>query len=104
MIVVKVVSAIGGDTWRAVKNWQVIHACFNPRPRVGGDLLASCKQPWYRSFNPRPRVDMAVLSARAHHAVSVRRAARGDSRSCFNPRPRVGGDLSLGHVSIHAPA
>ena len=97
-------------------------AGFNPRPRVGGDVVVRCasgvghlvsihapawgatgepprQEAIHHGFNPRPRVggDLGSDSATI-----------GCTR--FNPRPRVGGD-SVGHVagetvlvSIHAPA
>ena len=76
---------------------------FNPRPRVGGDLVDI---PWrvgdtqFQSAPPRggrpPRSD-----DRTHRSVQL----------SFNPRPRVGGDATdpcqagmTGRVSIRAPA
>ena len=73
--------------------------CFNPRPRVGGDVDTVEEASGVQSFNPRPRVggDLNLSSF-----------ALGRDR--FNPRPRVGGDsvdMSTKteiSVSIHAPA
>ncbi len=72
---------------------------FNPRPRMGGDLLVLISMTWLICFNPRPRMggDLSPMLM--------------SPKACsFNPRPRMGGDhkskltfLGL-RVSIHAPA
>jgi hypothetical protein len=78
---------------------RLISHCFNPRPRVGGDVLPSRSHQVQCSFNPRPRVggdSLICLTWKPHPS--------------FNPRPRVGGDRLCHystvtvHVSIHAPA
>ena len=94
---------------------------FNPRPRVGGDVINSEStffisvfqstpprggRPYlvfqcacYCYFNPRPRVG-GDLTAVSDTSFPLH----------FNPRPRVGGDPSAGvivtspGISIHAPA
>ncbi len=96
--------------------------CFNPRPRVGGDLQRR------RGVGARGRVSIhapawgatpAVLSGTHAAAVSIHAPAWGATatstrstrrHACFNPRPRVGGDPAPRRragrhpVSIHAPA
>ncbi len=59
----------------------VLMNCFNPRPRVGGDLSLRVQHRFRDSFNPRPRVggDLVMLK-------------NGKAMGRFNPRPRVGGD------------
>ena len=84
---------------------QACHRCFNPRPRVGGDLFAKagrCERLRFQSAPPRGgRYDCHHSLARCR-GVSIRAPAWGVIRNpprCpqpirrFNPRPRVGGDL-----------
>ena len=82
-------------------------ACFNPRPRVGGDKGLQYPILKLEGFNPRPRVggDPRHLSHyQCNCSFNPRPRVGGDSAPgictwqsfCFNPRPRVGGDcLSL---------
>ena len=72
---------------------------FNPRPRVGGDLVTRGHMGGAGGFNPRPRVGGDAKATLSAGGVAG-----------FNPRPRVGGD-GVNHVahpnrqvSIHAPA
>ena len=58
--------------------------CFNPRPRVGGDLPVGDYQRRERGFNPRPRV-----------GGDRTRTTSVPACTGFNPRPRVGGDSGL---------
>ncbi len=134
---------VGGD--RRMESICLSGKCFNPRPRVGGDepsvhnsmicqdvsihapawgaTAASC---WYAfivdSFQSTPpRGGRPPCSSADHvwHCFNPRPRVGGDLRSyaccrhqiCFNPRPRVGGDLEgflvdlwQAAVSIHAPA
>ena len=72
---------------------------FNPRARVGRDIVGDNGDRLIDSFNPRARVGRD----RGLHA----RTAQGAG---FNPRARVGRDTELGvwrkatQVSIRAPA
>ena len=74
---------------------------FNPRPRVGGDLLGRT-----------PLTAFSQVSIRAPAWGATREEMRQkEQNGCFNPRPRVGGDTvwkpndSPPHgVSIRAPA
>jgi len=78
---------------------QVIAQCFNPRPRVEGDVRDIQLQPKRPCFNPRPRVE-----------GDTRRTSMPTSLMSFNPRPRVEGDVEqfvyvwLTQVSIRALA
>ena len=36
--------------------------CFNPRPRMEGDILCITNITFSRSFNPRPRMEGDVMS------------------------------------------
>jgi len=63
--------------------------CFNPRPRVAGDPTHSCLPNFARCFNPRPRV-----------AGDTAKSAMICAVHCFNPRPRVAGD---GRFPANAP-
>ena len=82
---------------------------FNPRPRVGGDCEMACPL-----VGQGRRVSIRAPAwgatrvgrlAQRHSAVSIRAPALGATRSrrpspapgsCFNPRPRVGGDIFVG--------
>ncbi len=55
---------------------------FNPRPRVGGDVLATATN--------KPRSGVSI-HAPAWGATAISLIMRR-SVLCFNPRPRVGGD------------
>src|SRR5690606_31836152 len=59
----------------------MIDRCFNPRPRMGGDITNATKRPKSACFNPRPRM-----------GGDNDEAQKGLLRVCFNPRPRMGGD------------
>ncbi len=96
-------------------------ACFNPRPRVGGDLCPS-----YICVSRRVSIHAPAWGAtRGRHPLGAGsgfqstppRGGRQHNSCCngrphrFNPRPRVGGDYTMGRrqvvgsrVSIHAPA
>ena len=56
---------------------------FNPRPRVGGDLVAGVFGGGRSCFNPRPRVGGDVGGPLVCSTAPS-----------FNPRPRVGGDTN----------
>ena len=104
------------------------HACFNPRPRMGGDRLrtgrgrpslnVSIHAPAWGATTPPHgalrRVGMGgQVSARGHApGVSIHAPAWGATamtkdlsstsllrpegeQQCFNPRPRMGGDVRL---------
>ncbi len=98
---------------------------FNPRPRVGGDSAAivqvrrhgevSIHAPaWgatYESSGLRRCNGRVSIHAPAWGATSNPAYAVTCRSTCFNPRPRVGGDIvaelhadRLSIVSIHAPA
>ena len=70
--------------------WRL--ACFNPRPRVGGD---SC-----RRYQPSAR--RAFQSAPPRGGRCANRRRRADQCS-FNPRPRVGGDNNRGTDRTRTP-
>jgi len=94
--------------------------CFNPRPRMGGDRLRLHCYAWptFQSTPPHG----GRLSPPVHvwcHDLFQSTPPHGGRRGCechgtgtgsFNPRPRMGGDISttlpsVGPlVSIHAPA
>ena len=107
-----------GDSDRAIR--PRTHTGFNPRPRVRGDHTPPSPASSLRSFNPRPRVggrrDGAHHERRRRFQSTPPRGGRlagpgrsGPWRSCFNPRPRVRGDLAsrpgsrCPDVSIRAP-
>ena len=95
------------------------HACFNPRPRVGGDPgIRSHRErgsDTFQSTPPRGGRPAFHRDAGRHQAVSIHAPAwgatgdvpelRGDTMTDirFNPRPRVGGDSSL-HGGISSTA
>ena len=96
------VVSIHAPAWGATRNRPLYERAlsgFNPRPRVGGDMLGTSSLRDIICFNPRPRVGGDILQAQ-----------RGISVMSFNPRPRVGGDdtpkvvSDTLNVSIHAPA
>ena len=100
--------SIHAPAWGATNSSPMTSAiadCFNPRPRVGGDLPSTINfvlsivfqstpprggRPFTVSpacaftscFNPRPRVGGDAHAERSNSALHG-----------FNPRPRVGGDL-----------
>ena len=73
---------------------------FNPRSRVGNDIVIGCIKPNGMNFNPRSRVGN-------DKNLSTSSAINID----FNPRSRVGNDIPLplhfneqSGISIHVPA
>ena len=85
-------------------------ACFNPRPRAGGDYSCPISARICVRFNPRPRAGGdSILCDRITDVFcfNPRPRAGGDGRRregvghvpCFNPRPRAGGDPPLGMIS-----
>ena len=73
--------------------------CFNPRARVGRDILASNME----SFNPRARVGRDNHNQTLQKFQSTRPRGRdmveakaSAERQSFNPRARVGRDRSQG--------
>ena len=97
-------------------------ACFNPRPRAGGDAVSDLKVALaieFQSTPPRGRRRRGLLHVTHDAGFNPRPRAGGDdslpriqTRSIgFNPRPRAGGDADCQYdwrtrkrVSIHAPA
>ena len=99
-------------------------ACFDPRPREGGDVTTgrgSAPSQRFRSTPPRRGRRFARSSAFHCRLVSIHAPAKGATRTAadmasgiagFDPRPREGGDdpgcpvfrRVDGGVSIHAPA
>ena len=85
-------------------------ACFNPRPRAGGDLRLCVQRHYEFMFQSTPprggRPADAAHRIRSIH-VSIHAPARGATldrtacavdECCFNPRPRAGGDAeACGH-------
>ena len=97
--------SIHAPAWGATSSRQVgarrMRACFNPRPRVGGDAA------WLSSLDRQTDVSIHAPAWGATGSLPARR----HRASGFNPRPRVGGDASTVAsasatrcVSIHAPA
>ena len=122
--------SIHAPAWGATprgRNRRSRSHCFNPRPRMGGDI-------WWRActtrpcgFNPRPRMGGDGIETLLDHVirVSIHAPAWGATTStrklfipfpfqstpphggrrqdggaavlphCFNPRPRMGGDINL---------
>ena len=109
-----------GDVTRMTN--QRLNKCFNPRPRMEGDLVVFIRVIDFQGFNPRPRMegDPVILifsfpwgcfnpRPRMEGDIRYRNGSRRHGR--FNPRPRMEGDLKNGRgrlniilVSIHAPA
>ncbi len=104
---------------RSSRGKRAAQACFNPRPRAGGDENGAAFRPC-GCFNPRPRAggDISGSAKRLQSGVSIHAPARGATSSCgtcsnhwcFNPRaPRGGRPAEVVHaikargVSIHAP-
>ena len=98
--------------------------CFNPRPRMGGDLgppgalvripAVSIHAPVWGATRAREREaeleEQFQSTPRYHHQGRRQREVRPNWKSSFNPRPRMGGDQllifatgSYQTVSIHAP-
>ncbi len=80
---------------------RMVTACFNPRPRAGGDAGTYGAPHGHRLFQSTP-----PRGGRPRGPPG-----RSDARGGFNPRPRAGGDdgprgaeHGLSGVSIHAPA
>ncbi|EFK09661.1 conserved hypothetical protein [delta proteobacterium NaphS2] len=73
--------------------------CFNPRPRMGGDVISG-----------EDIIPGAVFQSTPPHGGRPSYSAILDANICFNPRPRMGGDFfvrsfgKINPVSIHAPA
>ena len=76
---------------------------FNPRPRVGGDRPGrwSRRSRWVSIHAPARGATMNAVTFSSLGLVSIHAPARGATgartlrrgqSSCFNPRPRVGGD------------
>ena len=67
-----------------LKLWQqqTKNSCFNPRPRMGGDL-----------FPKVLRADMKFQSTPPHGGRRLSRRCGTCGTGCFNPRPRMGGDV-----------
>ena len=85
--------------------------CFNPRSRVGSDLMRKRKRPCSKRFNPRSRVgsdgyyrfgviDKYRFNPRSR--VGSDQSGKGCSYLplCFNPRSRVGSDAILGRGEV----
>ena len=79
-------------------------ACFNPRPRMGGDDQASRRYTGRTGFNPRPRMggDQVRKSQSTGYVLFQSTPPHGRRHpdlaavyngKCFNPRPRMGGDM-----------
>ncbi len=111
---------MGGDL--LIRVLLVASDGFNPRPRMGGDLvvhLAKSKRPvsihapaWGATEIIKLHLYLAAMfqstpphggRLSCHHSLSRQHLS-------FNPRPRMGGDKQFAHdkvidiVSIHAPA
>mgnify|MGYP001575145772 CR=1 FL=1 len=80
--------------------------CFNPRPRVGGDsfLLSQDEIVWVSIHAPAWGATHQVHTQQGYRRVSIHAPAWGATSLslfhytgiyCFNPRPRVGGDLAI---------
>ena len=90
-------------------------ACFNPRPRAGGDWVDSVtciwSEPRFQSTPPARGATHAGRGAGRDGGVSIHAPARGATPmasqtpyplTCFNPRPRAGGDRGTGRVGSAA--
>ncbi len=76
-----------GSTWGLV----CIYLCFNPRPRVGGDLFTLVNRSFCFTFQSTPP------RGGRHPHLSL----QNPHPPSFNPRPRVGGDkLSINCLSL----
>ena len=75
-----------GATVDAAGHHAIADACFNPRPRAGGDAPTAIA--W---------IDGSAVSIHAPARGATRRISSSstDDHRCFNPRPRAGGDLHL---------
>ncbi len=109
----------GGDCLRARGDRR---PSFNPRPRAGGDLVQAGHRRTLSVSIHAPARGATPSSLRVESTVGMFQSTppRGGRRgsppgprrcSCFNPRPRAGGDATqflnlsrLTGVSIHAPA
>ena len=99
---------------------QMRRPCFNPRPRMGGDLFClmhdaisyvSIHAPAWGATNMSTSVASAGLfQSTPPHGGRQRNIQNRRGIKCFNPRPRMGGDnfasfaSLINLVSIHAPA
>ena len=78
---------------------SVTSSCFNPRPREGGDSIATTRRARRCSFNPRPREggDDPGASPETVGRVSIHAPAKEATPNWPAAGPWIG-------VSIHAPA
>ncbi len=80
----QVIVSIHAPAWGATILWRcVVYGAerFNPRARVGRDIILLSMLSKFASFNPRARVGRDII-----------RYYRIYSNICFNPRARVGRD------------
>ena len=94
---------------------------FDPRPRVGGDNMSGCSAPaidvsihapaWGATKDTVLDREIRIVSIHAPAwGATPHNIPRHRSLVCFDPRPRVGGDMqdriveAKVIVSIHAPA
>jgi len=77
--------SIHAPAWGATRRSPRCEGCqwrFNPRPRVGGDLV-----------DPPPPLYCCVFQSTPPRGGRPSPRSNRPSLSCFNPRPRVGGDV-----------
>ena len=117
--------SIHAPAWGATRNKRggvSMEIGFNPRPRMGGDLCDQVLHPTDRVSIHAPAWGATNLTGAegSPFPVSIHAPAWGATYAgtirlrkeiCFNPRPRMGGDLQQYFdrrreliVSIHAPA
>ena len=68
-----------GATYKPIKITQIF--CFNPRPRMGGDISPARLYVKLLTFQSTPPHGGRPISGSSFNTVT-----------CFNPRPRMGGD------------
>ena len=71
---------MGGDADAKV-SFSHFTGCFNPHPRMGGDVSFGVTGSAFAGFNPHPRM------GGDGNPISAESALQG-----FNPHPRMGGD------------
>ena len=110
---------MGGDEDVAILNYRRI--CFNPRPRVGGDIShhqikltasVSIHAPAWgaTAIGQKEMEDLTKFQSTPPRGGRLSGTVDFIHVDGFNPRPRVGGDsweqnwIEVATVSIHAPA
>ena len=98
--------SIHAPAWGATINIDIYvccKGCFNPRPRMGGDINEVGRELSLIGFNPRPRMGGDVIYSIHPQALYTFQSTPPHggrhialryllSLTGFNPRPRMGGD------------